>query len=350
MSKPCRPRPSVLSASQQPALRILLLALGCLFLASVSGRSQPANDDLAACTALGGVAGSHTDNNDAATKEAGEPDHAGNAGGKSIWYCWTAPSTNAVTFDTIGSSFDTLLAAYTGDSFTNLSLVASNDDIVAGVNVQSSMTFMPAAGMTYHIAVDGFGGASGNILLNWSSAAQGPTAVLADAWWTNQQDCNGDGCKAGTLPGNQARLNWSPDVLNCNGTLTVYEIVYSRPCGSNEWTAIHTNGAHSITGCRSTGEQFFDVPMGTNCQCRDYQIEVYRAGQTVPDDVRSSANDADLAQHREQMLSEDFCLSDFFATCVSLNGAYGSEADDNSFATKEPGEPDHAGNPGGKSR
>src|SRR5712671_5616442 len=105
MSKPCRPQPSVLSASQPPALRILLLAFGCLFLASFSARSQPANDNLAACTALGGAAGSHADNNTAATKEAGEPDHAGDPGGKSLWYCWTATGTNAVTFDTIGSSF-----------------------------------------------------------------------------------------------------------------------------------------------------------------------------------------------------------------------------------------------------
>jgi hypothetical protein len=307
------------------------------------------NNRFAFCSTLSGVFGSRADNNATATKEPGEPNHAGDPGGKSLWYCWTAPGTNAITFDTIGSSFDTLLAVYSGDSLTNLSLIASDDDIVPDINIQSTVTFTPTSGTTYHIAVDGFGGAAGSILLNWRSVTPGPTAVLADAWWTYQQDCNGDGCKAGTLPDNRARLNWSPDVFNCNGTLTVFEIVYASPCGSNAWTAIYTNDAHAITGCRSTGEQFVDVQMGTNCQCRDYQIEVYRAGQTVPDDVRSSANDPDLAQHREQPLSEDFCLSDFFATCVSLNGAYGSEADDNSFATKEPGEPDHAGDAGGKS-
>ena len=79
--------------------------------------------------------------------------------------------------------------------------------------------------------------------------ARAQTAVLADAWWTYQQDCNGDGCKAGTLFGDHARLNWSPDVTNCNGTLTVFEIVYFKPCASNTWTAIYTNSPHSISGC-----------------------------------------------------------------------------------------------------
>src|SRR6266480_4519866 len=183
----------------------------------------------------------------------------------------------------------------------------------------------------------------------WEFSARAQTAVLADAWWTYQQDCNGDGCKAGTLYSDHARLNWNPDVANCNGTLTVYEVVYSKPCASNTWTAFYTNSPHSISGCSSIGQQFVDVQMSGGCACRDYKIEVYRLGHTTPDDVRSGANDADLYRHREQLLSEDYCLSDYFATCVTLNGAYGTESDDNTYATKEPGEPNHAGNAGGKS-
>jgi hypothetical protein len=180
-----------------------------------------------------------------------------------------------------------------------------------------------------------------------SVAAQ--TAYIDDAWWTYQQDCNGDGCKAGTLANNMARLNWSPNVTNCNGTLTVYEKVYYRPCGTTTWVALVTNAVHSITGCRSLDQQHVDILMGTGCSCRDYRIEVYRNGQLAPDYALSSSNDPDLSQHREQLLSEDYCLSDFFSWCVSLAGATGSEADDNTYATKESGEPDHAGNPGGHS-
>jgi hypothetical protein len=175
------------------------------------------------------------------------------------------------------------------------------------------------------------------------------TAFISDAWWTYQQDCNGDGCYAGILSGNRARLNWNPDVQNCNGSLTVYEILYSKPCDSDQWTAIDTNASHSIVGCRSSDAQFVDLPMSSNCACSDYKIEIYRTGQTAPDDIRSGTNDADLLQHREQSLSEDYCLSDTFATAATIGGTVGSRSDNNDNATKEPGEPNHAGNVGGHS-
>src|SRR5206468_2639716 len=47
---------------------------------------------------------------------------------------------------------------------------------------QSSVTFTATAGTTYQIAVDGYGGASGNITLNWSGAqTQAPTITSQPA-------------------------------------------------------------------------------------------------------------------------------------------------------------------------
>jgi hypothetical protein len=175
------------------------------------------------------------------------------------------------------------------------------------------------------------------------------TAYIPDAFWSYQQDCDGDGNKAGTLPGNFARLTWSPSVTNCSGTLNVFEIISQRACGTSAWTPIYTNPLHSITGCRSMGQQYVDVLMGSAGTCRDIRIQIFRQGQTNPDYTRSSTNDVDLAGHQEELLSEDSCLSDFFSTCVSLSGAFGYEADNSAYATKELGEPDHAGNPGGHS-
>ena len=51
-----------------------------------------------------------TGTNVGATKETGEPDHAGNVGGASVWCRWVAPADGTVTFDTFGSNYDTLLA------------------------------------------------------------------------------------------------------------------------------------------------------------------------------------------------------------------------------------------------
>src|SRR6266480_2015895 len=89
----------------------------------------------------------------------------------------------------------------------------------------------------------------------------GQQAFIDDAWWTYQQDCNGDGCQAGTLPGDKARLNWNPDFTNCIGTLTVYEKVSYKACGSNSWMLLYTTPLHTIVGCRSSDAQTLDVVM-----------------------------------------------------------------------------------------
>jgi hypothetical protein len=125
------------------------------------------NDNFANAQVISGNSGTVTGSNVWATKEPGEPNHAGNAGGASVWYRWTPSTSGSATIDTIGSNFDTLLAVYIGSAVNSLTLIASNDDIGGG-NLQSRVTFSATAGTTYSIAVDGYGGATGNITLNWS--------------------------------------------------------------------------------------------------------------------------------------------------------------------------------------
>ena len=90
----------------------------------------------------------------------------GNAGGHSVWYVWTAPCRCTFTFETTGSSFNTLLGVYKGSSVSALSKIASNDDIAAATTA-SSVRFKAAAGVTYRIAVDGKNGGSGSAALAW---------------------------------------------------------------------------------------------------------------------------------------------------------------------------------------
>ncbi len=131
----------------------------------------PANDDFADAQAIEGsppiiVNGTNVD----ATKEQGEPDHAGFPGGASVWYTWTPTVSDTVTLDTCASNFDTILAVYTGDAIGSLIEIASNDDH-AFCNFKSVVTFEATAGTTYHIAVDGFfgtiGGGTGSIVLEF---------------------------------------------------------------------------------------------------------------------------------------------------------------------------------------
>jgi hypothetical protein len=124
--------------------------------------AQPPNDNFANAQILSGTSATATGSNAGATMEPGEPDHEGLSGGTSVWYVWTAPTTNRVIVSTCGSSFDTLLAVYTGDSVGALTTVASNDD---ACNTQSRVTFAATAGTTYRIAVDGLPGETGSIAL-----------------------------------------------------------------------------------------------------------------------------------------------------------------------------------------
>jgi hypothetical protein len=96
-----------------------------------------------------------------ATRESYEPEHAGNPGGRSIWWKWTAPYTATVSVDTDGSYCDTLLAVYTGASISSLTLVAASDDIDPGIVQSSRVDLAATAGTTYYFAVDGFNAADG---------------------------------------------------------------------------------------------------------------------------------------------------------------------------------------------
>src|SRR6185312_5168526 len=82
--------------------------------------TAPANNAFGSSVRLSGASGSVGGTNLAAFKEGGEPDHAGNPGGASVWYRWTPSSSGTVEFDTEGSSIDTLLAVYTGSSVDSL--------------------------------------------------------------------------------------------------------------------------------------------------------------------------------------------------------------------------------------
>lgn len=124
----------------------------------------PANDSFAAAIpiTLSGNSATLTGFNTNASKESGEPNHASNAGGRSVWWKWTAPSTGSVTLTTSGSVFDTTLGVYVGSSVTALTMIVSNDDVQAGVIQYSSVSFSAVGGTTYYFAVDGFNASDGH--------------------------------------------------------------------------------------------------------------------------------------------------------------------------------------------
>jgi Right handed beta helix region/PASTA domain len=141
----------------------------------------PANDDFADATSLNGLPTPHSDSNEFATKESGEPDHAADAGGTSIWYAWTPTFTGMAFVSTLGSSFDTLVGAYSGSSVSSLATLAGNDDATL-FTVTSKACFPVAADTPYRIAVDGFGAGQGDVALDWGQYADDePCAILPPA-------------------------------------------------------------------------------------------------------------------------------------------------------------------------
>jgi hypothetical protein len=130
----------------------------------------PFADNFANRGSTNGLSGVGGGSNTNATREAGEPYHAYKYGNHSVWLQWTAPADGVATFNTRGSSFDTLLAVYTGTSLSSLTIVAANDDEGNG-RFTSQVQFNAAAGTTYIIAVDGLGSANGDIVLSWNLVA-----------------------------------------------------------------------------------------------------------------------------------------------------------------------------------
>jgi len=147
-------------------------------------RAAPINDSFTNRIVLTGETNYVTTSNVGASTEPGEPHHASIVGGSSLWWTWRASVTGSYAVSTEGSSFDTIMAVYQGSNVTNLKYVAADDD--SGSNSTSFVIFRAIAGENYEIAVDGFSGDSGNIVLRlFASGYPAPTWNLSTMFGTN---------------------------------------------------------------------------------------------------------------------------------------------------------------------
>jgi hypothetical protein len=154
-----------------------MMLAGVMLLGGGRAWAQPWNDDFNKATEIIQsafdpdstitVAGTSVN----AAKQTNERNHAGNAGGASVWYKWTPLASTVglqVSIDTFGSTFDTLLAVYANPVSLPVAatpVVAENDDAnTATQALQSRVTFVVAAATTYYIAVDGYKGSQAGSL------------------------------------------------------------------------------------------------------------------------------------------------------------------------------------------
>ncbi len=136
----------------------------------VTFRLAPPNDDFEQRAPVPDGASVVRGSNAGAASQPGEPAHTPRTGGASVWWSWTAPSGGDWTVDTRGSTFDTVLAVYSGSNLAALTLIATNDDCRPGAPA-SAVTFAALAGASYAVAVDTTDGRTGDIRLRFAPTA-----------------------------------------------------------------------------------------------------------------------------------------------------------------------------------
>jgi hypothetical protein len=130
---------------------------------------RPANDAFASPTNITGTLPQVRNESTAnATGQFNEPQPCGIADASvwsdaSVWFTWTAPATKRYQVKTVGSTYDTQLAVYTGTAIDALTPVGCHDNINPGTT--SHLNFDATIGTVYRIQVDGNAGQTGNLVL-----------------------------------------------------------------------------------------------------------------------------------------------------------------------------------------
>lgn len=118
-----------------------------------------------------GYNGTQIFNTTFATTDPAEPPLCGVLGGASYWLMYQPPANGVISIDTLGSSYDTVMEAYTFNgaitSYADLISVDCDNDGF-GTNGPSHVTFQVVKTRSYVLAVDGVNGVRGTAWLNYT--------------------------------------------------------------------------------------------------------------------------------------------------------------------------------------
>lgn len=280
------------------------------------------------------VTGSSTD----ATKESGEPNHAGNAGGRSVWWSWTAPATQSVMITTAGSDFNTLLGVYTGAAAGSLTPVASNDDENAAGGIRTSrLIFEASAGTTYHIAVDGRYADSGQIALKivaYQLVFPPPNDDFADSIMLDHFPAKTSGSNAGATkePGEPkhghesgGKSVWWSWLAPATGRVVVTAERSSFYAMLGVYTGTAVDG---LTPVRNDGPDYYHSFVATAGTTYHFAVDGEEDGET---------GEAFAGDVRLDLFAAP--PNDDFADRIKLSGLPSSGRGSNEYASVEPGEP-----------
>ena len=284
----------------------------------------PSNDNFPPLAKVPDPGGVILGDNTFGSTQFGEPSHAGVTNmANSVWWNWSPTNSGPVLVDTAGSSFDTVVAVYTGNVLTNLTLIAATNDV--GIIAQGFVNFTAVASTTYRIAVASastntvgqirlrvqFGGvpdttapsvAITNLISGPLSVTNPPSGLIVT---------NAGLTLSGTAidPSTNA-IGVSQVFIRLNSGLSTTAL------GSNNWSIplLLTPGTNVIQVSATDFSGNTSVPLS-------YQV-IYRAFDP---------------------------FNDVLANALELAGTIGATTTNNINATFEPGEPLHVGKQGGKS-
>ncbi len=305
----------------------------------------PGNDAFAGRFTISGSTNTAFGHNIGATKESGEFNHAGFTGGKSVWWSWTAPANALMSVDTIGSTFDTLLAVYTGSSVSALATTASDADS-GNASGASQLTFLAAAGTAYRIAVDGWNGANGSITLNLlhppandafanRATLTGTSNTVPGLNWGATREA-GEPLHAGDRGGGSIWWTWTAPG---NGTVSLDTF------GSSFDTLLAVYRGSAVNNLVAVASNDYGGPGGTSAL--SFPCTAGTVYQFAVDGL-SGARGSVVLNHRFTP-PPPAPANDMFAARRLLSGLPVMATGENVSATVEAGEPTHAGFAGGKS-
>jgi len=131
------------------------------------------NDDIVSPVVISSLPYSNSQSTASATTAGSDPVFACVTGQKynSVWYRYTPSVSQSLTIDTFTSSYDTVLAVWTGSSGSLVS-GACNDDTSS---LQSQLIVSVTAGVVYYIEIASFSAGGGTLVLHISGSDTGPS-------------------------------------------------------------------------------------------------------------------------------------------------------------------------------
>jgi hypothetical protein len=267
------------------------------------------NDNFANAQLLAGNSGSVSGNNYSATGEPGEPVHFSTSGTHtSVWYRWIPTQSGTAIFDTAGSNFNTVLAAYTGNSVSPLTQLAQDDSPNPNsltYGARSKIVFNVTAGVTYSIAVgtDGSYYNGGNIVLNWQVSTL-PVFIVQPSF----------------VVGNNPPVPASIAVPSGTAVRLLFSVATSTPI-TFQWARNGTAIAGATSGT-------YDIASAQSADAGDYTVTITNVSGSI----------TSRAATLRVLVTP---TNDNFANAVALPGFTGSITGTNVNATGETGEPVH---------